>query len=208
MPPCIVIVFSGRVFRWLKKLYDWVLHWAETPYAIPALMAFAFAESSFFPIPVDVLLIAMAISIPKRSFEYASYVSLFSVLGGAAGYIIGNQFMEVVGWPIINLYGYEQQFTTLGEAFRDYNFIAVLTAAFTPIPYKVFTITAGAVSADFMEFFVASAIGRSARFFAVGALIYFFGESIKSFIERYFNILSVSFAILLIGGFFLISYLF
>jgi len=196
------------VFRWLKKLYDWVLHWAETPYAIPALMAFAFAESSFFPIPVDVLLIAMAISIPKRSFEYASYVSLFSVLGGAAGYIIGNQFMEVVGWPIINLYGYEQQFTTLGEAFRDYNFIAVLTAAFTPIPYKVFTITAGAVSADFMEFFVASAIGRSARFFAVGALIYFFGESIKSFIERYFNILSVSFAILLIGGFFLISYLF
>ena len=196
------------MFRWLKKLYDWVLHWAETPYAIPALMAFAFAESSFFPIPVDVLLIAMAISIPKRSFEYASYVSLFSVLGGAAGYIIGNQFMEVVGWPIINLYGYEQQFTTLGEAFRDYNFIAVLTAAFTPIPYKVFTITAGAVSADFMEFFVASAIGRSARFFAVGALIYFFGESIKSFIERYFNILSVSFAILLIGGFFLISYLF
>ncbi|MBH31695.1 MAG: cytochrome B [Candidatus Marinimicrobia bacterium] len=196
------------MFRWLKNLYDWVLHWAETPYAIPALMALAFAESSFFPIPVDVLLIAMAVSIPKRSFEYASYVSLFSVLGGAAGYIIGNQFMGTVGSQIINLYGYEELFTTLSEAFRDYNFIAVLTAAFTPIPYKVFTITAGAVSADFMEFFVASAIGRTARFFAVGALIYFFGESIKSFIERYFNILSVLFTILLIGGFFLISQLF
>ena len=196
------------MFRWLKKIYDWVLHWAETSYAIPALMALAFAESSFFPIPVDVLLIAMAVSIPKRSFEYASYVSLFSVVGGIAGYIIGNQLMEVVGWPIINLYGYEEQFTTLSDSFRDYNFIAVLTAAFTPIPYKVFTITAGAVSSDFMEFFVASAIGRTARFFAVAALIYFFGESIKSFIERYFNILSVLFTVLLIGGFFLISHLF
>ena len=116
--------------------------------------------------------------------------------------------MGVVGWPIINLYGYEEQFITLSESFRDYNFIAVLTAAFTPIPYKVFTITAGAVSSDFMEFFVASAIGRTARFFSVAALIYFFGESIKSFIERYFNILSVLFTILLIGGFFLISHLF
>ena len=196
------------MFTLIRKLYDWVLHWAETSYAIPALMALAFAESSFFPIPVDVLLIAMAVSIPKRSFEYASYVSLFSVVGGIAGYIIGNQLMEVVGWPIINLYGYEEQFTTLSDSFRDYNFIAVLTAAFTPIPYKVFTITAGAVSSDFMEFFVASAIGRTARFFAVAALIYFFGESIKSFIERYFNILSVLFTVLLIGGFFLISHLF
>ena len=129
-------------------------------------------------------------------------------MGGAAGYLIGNQFMGVVGWPIINLYGYEEQFTTLSESFRNYNFIAVLTAALTPIPYKVFTITAGAVSSDFIEFFVASAMGRSARFFAVAALIYFFGESIKSFIELYFNILTIVFTILLIGGFFLIGRLF
>lgn len=196
------------MFGWLKKLYGWVLHWAETPYAIPALIVLAFAESSFFPIPVDVLLIAIAVSIPRRSFEYASYASLFSVLGGVGGYIIGFQFMELLGWPIIHFYGYESQFNTLSETFRHYNFIAVLMAALTPIPYKVFTITAGAVSADFIEFLVASAMGRTLRFFAVAALIYFFGESIKSFIEKYFNTLSIVFAILLVGGFFAIKYLF
>ena len=196
------------MFGWLKKLYDWVLHWAETSYAIPALMALAFAESSFFPIPVDILLIAMAVAIPRRSFEYASYASLFSVMGGVGGYIIGSHFMGMIGWPIIHFYGYESQFNSLSEGFRHYNFFAVLAAALTPIPYKVFTITAGAVSSDFMEFFVASAIGRSLRFFAVAALIYFFGDSIKAFIEKYFNLLSVIFTILLIGGFFIISYLF
>ena len=208
LPPCISIVLSGSMFSWLKKLYDWVLHWAETEYAIPALMALAFAESSFFPIPVDILLIAMAVATPRRSFEYASYASLFSVMGGVGGYIIGSQFMEMMGWPIIHFYGYESQFNSLSEAFRHYNFFAVLAAALTPIPYKVFTITAGAVSADFMEFFVASAIGRSFRFFAVSTLIFFLGDSIKAFIEKYFNLLSVIFTFLLIGGFFIIKYLF
>ena len=188
------------MFGWLRKLYNWVLHWAETSYAIPALMALAFAESSFFPIPVDILLIAMAVAIPGRSFEYASYASLFSVMGGVGGYIIGSQFMEMMGWPIIHFYGYESQFNSLSETFRHYNFFAVLAAALTPIPYKVFTITAGAVSADFMEFFVASAIGRTFRFFAVATLIYFFGDSIKGFIEKYFNLLTVVFTVLLIGG--------
>ena len=196
------------MFGWLKKLYNWVLHWAETSYAIPALMALAFAESSFFPIPVDILLIAMAVAIPKRSFEYASYASLFSVMGGVGGYIIGSQFMEMMGWPIIHFYGYESQFNSLSETFRHYNFFAVLAAALTPIPYKVFTITAGAVSSDFMEFFVASAMGRTFRFFAVATFIYFFGESIKGLIEKYFNLLSVVFTVLLIGGFLAIKYLF
>lgn len=196
------------MFKRLKKLYDWVLHWAETRYALPALIALAFAESSFFPIPVDVLLIAMCISIPRRAFEYASYSSLFSVLGGVGGYLIGYLFMESVGWAIINIYGYEDQFNSLSQAFKNYNFIAVLAAALTPIPYKVFTITSGAVSADFMEFFVASAIGRSIRFFAVASMIFFCGESIKMFIDRYFNFLSVVFTILLIAGFFAIKYLF
>ena len=137
-----------------------------------------------------------------------SYASLFSVMGGVGGYIIGSQFMGIMGWPIIHFYGYESQFNSLSEAFRHYNFFTVLAAALTPIPYKVFTITAGAVSADFMEFFVASAIGRSFRFFAVATLIFFFGDSIKVFIEKYFNLLSVIFTFLLIGGFFIIKYLF
>ncbi|MEE9166543.1 MAG: VTT domain-containing protein [Candidatus Neomarinimicrobiota bacterium] len=196
------------MFRWLRRLYDWVLHWAETPYAVPALIILAVAESSFFPVPADVLLIALAVSIPRRSFEYAAYTSLFSVLGGVGGYVIGLKFMALVGSPIIELYGYQAQFESLSGIFHRYNFIAVLTAAMTPIPYKVFTITAGAVEADFVEFVVASAVGRSLRFFAVGALIYFLGERVKEFIEKYFNILAVAFATLLLGGFVVVKLVF
>lgn len=196
------------MFGWLKRMYDWVLHWAETPYAIPALIILAVAESSFFPVPVDILLIALAVSVPARSFEYAAYTSLFSVLGGVGGYVIGLKFMELLGWPILELYGYQTQFESLGETFRRFNFVAVLTAAMTPIPYKVFTITAGAVKADFMEFLVASAIGRSLRFFAVGTLIYFLGERVRGAIERRFNLYATVFALLLVGGFFVVKYLF
>tara|TARA_B100000029_G_scaffold516622_1_gene631889 strand:+ start:907 stop:1497 length:591 start_codon:yes stop_codon:yes gene_type:complete len=196
------------MFIWIKKFYNWVLLLAETPYATYALIIIAFAESSFFPIPVDLLLIAMATSNPKRSLEYASIASLFSVLGGIGGYLIGSLFMESIGWPIISIYGYEDQFNSLSVNFRNYNFIAVLTSALTPLPYKVFTITAGVVKADFLEFFVASAIGRSIRFFAVAGLIYYFGESIKSFIDKYFNLLSVLFTVILIMGFIVIKYLF
>ncbi|MBV54661.1 MAG: cytochrome B [Candidatus Marinimicrobia bacterium] len=194
--------------KWLRKLYDWVLHWAETPYAVPALIILAFAESSFFPIPVDVLLIAMALSIPKYSFRYAAYTSLFSVLGGVGGYIIGFYFMQYIGQSIIDFYGYQEQYQSLAQTFQEHNFIAILVAALTPIPYKVFTITAGAANANFVEFMGASILGRSLRFFAVSALIYYFGERIKVFIDRYFNMLSIIFAILLVGGFVLIKYLF
>ena len=196
------------MFGFLKRLYNWVLHWAETPYAVPALIILAIAESSFFPVPVDVLLIALAVSKPKKSFHYGIYTSLFSVLGGIGGYIIGLKFMELIGWPIIQLYGYETQFQSLSKTFQQYNFLAVFTAALTPIPYKVFTITAGAVRANFMEFMVASIVGRSLRFLSVATLIYFFGESVKRFIEKYFNLLSIIFVCLLIGGFILIKYIF
>ncbi len=194
--------------KWLRKLYDWVLHWAETPYAVPALITLAFAESSFFPIPVDVLLIAMALSLPRNSFRYAAYTAIFSVLGGVAGYIIGYYFMQYIGNTIIDFYGYANQYESLAKTFQEHNFIAILVAALTPIPYKVFTITAGATNANFVEFMTASILGRSLRFFAVSALIYYFGERIRDFIDRYFNILSITFAILLVGGFVLIKYLF
>lgn len=105
--------------KWLRKLYDWVLHWAETPYAVPALIILAFAESSFFPIPVDVLLIAMALSIPKYSFRYAAYTSLFSVLGGVGGYIIGFYLMQYVGHSIIDFYGYQEQYQSLAQTFQE-----------------------------------------------------------------------------------------
>jgi membrane protein YqaA with SNARE-associated domain len=192
----------------IRRLYDWVLHWAETPYGTLALVLLAFSESSFFPVPPDVLLIALAISITRRSFYYAFIASVFSILGGMLGYHIGRGLMEVVGWKIIHFYHAEELFEQLFETFKRYNFWAVLTAALTPIPYKVFTISAGAAKADFSVFMIASIIGRSLRFFAVAALIFFFGERIKRAIDRYFNLLSIVFVILLIGGFLLIKKVF
>lgn len=192
----------------IRKLYDWVLHWAETPYGSLALILLAFAESSFFPVPPDVLLIALAISIPRRSFFYALECSVSSVVGGMLGYFIGVALMDAIGWKIIDFYNLRALFEQLFQKFNDYNFWAMLIAAITPIPYKVFTIAAGAANATFWVFLIASIIGRSFRFFAVGTLIYLFGERIKNFIDKYFNWLSIVFVILLIGGFLLVKYAF
>ncbi len=192
--------------NWLRKLYDWVLTWAETRYAVPALFLLAFSESSFFPIPPDVLLIALAISIPSRAFHYALICAIGSVLGGMLGYLIGYQFMEAVGNKIVQFYGFDAQWAYVGELYNEYAAWAVGIAGFTPIPYKVFTIAGGAFKIDFPVFVLVSALSRTARFFLVGGLIYFFGPSIRSFIDKYFNILAIMFVILLIGGFVLIKY--
>lgn len=194
--------------KWLRKLYDWVLHWAETSYALPALFILAFAESSFFPVPPDVLLIALAISIPTRAFKYALVCAIGSVLGGIAGYLIGFYFMEAVGNRIIEFYGFAQKWNHVGELYNKWAAWAVGIAGFTPIPYKVFTIAAGAFKIDFPTFVIASAISRSVRFFLVGGLIYFFGAPIRNFIDKYFDILAIVFTILLVGGFILIKYVF
>ncbi|MBN2223859.1 MAG: DedA family protein [Deltaproteobacteria bacterium] len=191
----------------LKRLYHWVLHWAETPYGSWALFLLALAESSFFPVPPDVLLIALAISIPARSFRYALICSAGSVIGGMIGYLIGYQFMDLVGMKIVEFYGFTGQYAAVGDLYDRYNAWAVGIAGFTPIPYKVFTISAGAFKIDFLVFLIASAISRAARFFLVGWLIYRFGPGIKLFIDRYFNILAIVFTILLVGGFIAIKYL-
>lgn len=191
----------------LRRLYHWVLHWAETPYGSWALFLLALAESSFFPVPPDVLLIALAISIPARSFRYALICSVGSVIGGMIGYMIGYQFMDLVGMKIVEFYGFTSQYAAVGDLYDRYNAWAVGIAGFTPIPYKVFTISAGAFKIDFLVFFIASAISRAARFFLVGWLIYRFGSGIKIFIDRYFNILAIVFTVLLIGGFIAIKYL-
>ncbi|HLG29681.1 MAG TPA: YqaA family protein [Candidatus Brocadiales bacterium] len=185
----------------LRRLYDWVLHWAETPYGPWALFILAFCESSFFPIPPDVLLIALAISIAKKSFKYALICSLGSVLGGCFGYLLGYEFFEHIGKPIIHLYGASDKFEFVSQKYNDNAFVAVAVAGFTPIPYKVFTIAAGACSVNFLTFVIASAVSRSARFFIIAALIYLFGGRIKNFIDRYFNIISITFVVCLVGGF-------
>jgi membrane protein YqaA with SNARE-associated domain len=192
----------------LRKLYDWVLHWAETPYGTWALFFLALAESSFFPIPPDVLLIALAISIPTKSFSYALVCTVGSLIGGVIGYMIGYQFMELVGIQILEFYGLMNKFNAVGDLYNKYNALAVGIAGFTPIPYKVFTISAGAFGINFPVFLIASAVSRAARFFIVGWLIYKYGPGIRAFIDRYFNILAVVFVILLVGGFIVIRYIF
>ncbi len=191
----------------IKRLYDWVLQWAYSPYASYALFILAFCESSFFPIPPDVLLIALSISIPQKSFFYAIISSTGSVLGGAFGYLIGYQFMDIIGFRIINFYNLKEHYNYVGQIYNKYNAIAVGIAGFTPIPYKIFTIAAGAFKINFWIFLIASLVSRSARFFLLSTLIYFYGESIREFIEKYLNILTIIFVLLLIGGFILLKWL-
>lgn len=193
--------------RFLKRLYDWVLHWANTPYGTPALFLLAFAESSFFPIPPDVLLIALSLSIPKKAFKYAAVCTLGSVLGGVFGYFLGWQFWELAK-GILFKYIDPAGFEIVRNYFIKYEAWAVSIAGFTPIPYKVFTISAGFLRADFTVFFIASALSRGARFFLVSLMIFHFGPSIRSFIDRYFNILTYVFMVLLLGGFFAVRYFF
>ena len=191
-----------------RKIYNWVLHWAETPYGTWALFLLAFSESSFFPIPPDVLLIALAVAVPRKSLKYALVCSAGSVLGGCFGYLIGWQFMAAIGEKIISFYGLGAKVEYIGTLYQEYDAWAIGIAGFTPIPYKVFTISAGMFHINFPVFIFASIVSRSARFFLVGGLIYIFGPQIQAFIEKYFNILAVAFTILLIGGFIIIKQLF
>lgn len=191
-----------------RRLYDWVLSWAKTPYGAWALFLLAFCESSFFPIPPDVLLIAMAVGLPQKSFKFALICSAGSLLGGCLGYLIGWQFMDTLGVKIIELYGLGHKVAYIEALYHRYDAWAIGIAGFTPIPYKVFTISAGAFHINFSVFVLASAVSRSARFFLVGGLIHAFGPRIQTFIDRYFNLLAIIFTILLVAGFVLIKYLF
>ncbi|WP_419664064.1 YqaA family protein [Desulfosarcina variabilis] len=192
----------------MRRIYDWVLHWADTPYGTWALFLLAFAESSFFPIPPDVLLIALCVARPERSFRYALVSAAGSILGGCLGYLIGWQFMTGVGNRIVAFYGLTGKVAYIETLYQTYDAWAVGIAGFTPIPYKVFTITAGMFKINFVVFVLASLVSRSARFFIVGGLIYLFGPRIQRFIDRYFDLLAVSFTVLLVAGFVLIKYLF
>ena len=197
----------GRKRNIIRRVYDWVLHWAYTPYGSWALFILAFTESSFFPIPPDVLLIALAISIPLKSFRFAFICSLGSVLGGLFGYLIGYQLMDLVGLPIIKFYGIMDKYEMVRKSYEDYNALIVFIAAFTPIPYKLITITAGASKVNIFIFLVASIVGRSLRFYMVAWLIHHFGEQIKTFIDKYFNLLTILFTVILILGFVVVKML-
>ena len=205
------------MFGWLRKLYDWVLHWAETPYGPIALFILAFAEASFFPIPPDVLLIALAIGSQAKSLRFATICTVGSLFGAILGYSIGHfawwNGEEVFSGLALFFFNHvpglsEELFYKIKTQYDQWNFWIIFTAGFTPIPYKVFTITAGAFNIQFFMFLFASIVSRSARFFLVAGLIWKYGSPIKKFIDKYFNWLSILFVILLIGGFILIKYLF
>ena len=196
--------------RILRKLYDWVLHWAETPYGGPALFLLALVESSVFPIPPDVLLIALCISLPSRAWRFALLASAGSVIGGMIGYAIGWG-----AWPLVDSFffsyipGFKPEvFAKVQSLFAEYDFWVVFTAGFTPIPYKVITIGSGVFQINLAIFVVASLISRSLRFFLVAWMLRRFGAGMREFIDRYFNILSIVFVVLLVGGFMLLKYLF
>lgn len=192
----------------LKSLYDWVLSWADKPGGKTALYSISFAESSFFPVPPDPLLIAFCLSKPKESLKFAIFTTLFSVIGGVFGYLIGVFLFETVGRAILNFYNYWDAYKKVKELFDTYGFVAVLIAGFTPIPYKVFTIASGSLYFSFLLFVIASILSRGARFFLVATLMLFFGERAKRFIDKYFDWLALAFGILIIAGFLAIKYLF
>jgi membrane protein YqaA with SNARE-associated domain len=190
----------------LQPIHDMLsglLHWVEglsaSPYGSWALFIIAFAESSFFPIPPDVLLIALALGDPERAFFFALICAVGSVLGGVLGYGIG-----LYGGRPLLLRLFKSERVKAVETYYDrYNAWATGIAGLTPLPYKIFTIAGGAFAIRFRVFVLASAISRSLRFFAVAALIYFFGDAAKAFIDKHLNWISVVFVILLIGGFWL-----
>lgn len=193
---------------WVRRLYDWVLHWADTPYGPAALFVLAFAESSFFPIPPDPLLIALCLGAPARSLRFAAICTVGSVLGGAVGYGIGAGAWHLVDqWFFAYVPGVTPEaFETVRGLYDRYDFWAVFIAGLTPIPYKVFTLSGGVFEINFATFMLASVLSRGLRFFAVAGLIYKFGPPIARFIDKYFDLLAVAFVVLLAGGFVVIKY--
>jgi len=199
----------------VRRLYDWVLHWSETPYGSIALFVLAFAEASFFPIPPDPLLIALVLGSAFKAFRFALVCSVGSVLGAIVGYLIGyfawwsgnGEFSTLAHFFFQNIPGFSiDRFFAVQKLYNEWNFWIIFTAGFTPLPYKVFTISGGAFGINFFMFLLASIIGRSARFFLVAALIWKFGPPIRNFIDKYFNWLALIFTVLLIGGFWAIKH--
>lgn len=197
-----------------RRLYNWVLHWALTPYSGWALFLLSFAESSFFPVPPDVLLAPLTLGNRKKWWKFALNCSLASVAGAIAGYAIGywlwwsgqGVYSGLAQFFFDHIPGFsEGVFDTMKSKYDAWSFGIVFTAGFTPIPFKVITITAGAFDINFAIFILASAVSRSARFFLVSGLFWRFGPTIKPFIDKYFNWLCLAFMVLLIGGFVVIK---
>ena len=191
----------------IRALYDWTLSLAAHPRALWALVFVAFIESSVFPVPPDVLMIAMIIATPSRAFLIAAVATAASVLGGLLGYAIGAFAFETLGYPALSALGKGTAVEAFNERFNDYGFWSVLIAGLTPFPYKVITIMAGWTSLPLATFVVTSIIARGLRFFLVATLLWKFGPPIRDFIERRLGLMFTLFVVLLIGGFYVVRHL-
>lgn len=192
----------------LRRLYDMTIQLAAHPKAAWALAIVSFSESSFFPIPPDVMLIPMALAERAKAWFYAALCTVASVLGGIAGYFIGYALFETVGEPILNFYDPDRAaWNTFKALYEEWGFWIVFAAGFSPLPYKIFTIASGIVALNFPVFVIASAISRGARFFLVSGLLYWFGPPIRTFIEKYLGLLTILFVVLLVAGFVALKYL-
>ncbi len=191
----------------LRRLYDWVIRLAGHPRAVPAMGAVSFAESSFFPIPPDVMLIPMILANRSKAFYIATVCTVMSVLGGLLGYAIGYYFFETVGAWVVKAYHLEAGMEKFRQGFDEYGTWIILVKGLTPIPYKLVTIASGAAHFDLFTFVWASIVTRGARFFLVAALLWKYGEPIRAFIEERFTLVSWAFLIALIGGFVAVRFL-
>ena len=198
---------SSGAGRMIRALYDWTIRLADHPKALWALGIVSFVESSFFPIPPDVLMIPMIIARPSRAWLIATVALVTSVLGGLFGYFIGAVLWEAVGQPILEFYGKTDAAEVFSERFNQYGAWAVLIAGITPFPFKVITIVSGWTGLSLPVFIISAIVARGFRFFIVAGLLWAFGAPIRDFIERRLGLMFTLFMVLLIGGFALVKYL-
>ena len=191
----------------LQRLYDWTMSAAAHRHAPVTLFGVSFVESSFFPIPPDVMLVPMVLAQREKAWWFATIATLGSVVGGVFGYAIGYFLFELIGEPILNFYGLTESFHQFASRYNDYGAWIVFIAGVTPFPYKVITIASGATQLNFLVFMVASLLARGLRFFLVAALLYWFGRPVRDFIEQRLGLVTTIFTVLLVGGFIVIKYL-
>lgn len=197
-----------RFFDYLFSLYRGIIKWAESRSSLPVLSLVAFAEASFFPVPPEVIMFPLCLNRPKSSLKYSLITTISSVSGAVLGYIIGFYFMDIVGEKIIGFFNLSSHFSQVKSLYYTYGHTIVFIAAFTPIPYKVFTIASGALQLNIFVFLLASLAGRGARYFLIGFLFYFFGERAREFIEKHFNNFVIIITVLIIAGLLLYFYFF
>lgn len=199
-PVLSLVYLVAPLRRLIRRLYNWTMKWSTAKHAEAALGGLSFAEASFFPLPVDPLLMAMIFAEPKKWLRLTMLTTIASVLGAAFGYFIGAVLFESFGTAILNGLHLKDSFASVQALYQEHSFMILIVAAFTPLPFKVFTIAGGAFSVNFAGFMIASLVGRTLRFGAVGSLAHFLGKRYKDQIEKYVDIASlIVLAILLVG---------